>query len=107
MSAQLGISVAGTMDFNGHMANTAYLDLAADVRMAFFAEHGFPPAEFVAAAAIPHMRLSDIPMEFSSLGPLAFYALDVGRTSLRAKEFRRLLCRSELSRVASHRAWSR
>ena len=36
----------GTMDFNGHMANTAYLDLAADVRMAFFAENGFPPAEF-------------------------------------------------------------
>jgi hypothetical protein len=32
-----------TMDINGHMANTAYLDLAADVRMAFFAEHGFPP----------------------------------------------------------------
>ncbi len=35
-----------TMDINGHMANTSYLDLAADVRMAFFAEHGFPPAEF-------------------------------------------------------------
>jgi len=35
-----------TMDFNGHMANTAYLDLAADVRMAFFAEHGWAPAEF-------------------------------------------------------------
>ena len=38
-----------TMDFNGHLANTAYLDLAADVRMAFFAEHGFPPTEFSAA----------------------------------------------------------
>lgn len=36
----------GTMDFNGHMANTSFLDVAADVRMAFFAEHGFPPAEF-------------------------------------------------------------
>jgi acyl-CoA thioester hydrolase len=36
----------GTMDFNGHMANRSYLDLAADVRMAFFAEHGFPPGEF-------------------------------------------------------------
>jgi acyl-CoA thioester hydrolase len=35
----------GTMDFNGHMANSAYLDLAADVRLAFMAEHGFPPAE--------------------------------------------------------------
>ena len=36
----------GMMDFNGHLANTAYLDLAADVRMAFFAAHGFPPGEF-------------------------------------------------------------
>src|SRR5262245_6054756 len=36
----------GTMDFNSHMANTAYLNLAADVRMAFFADHGFPPGEF-------------------------------------------------------------
>ena len=36
----------GSMDFNGHLANTAYLDLAADARMAFFAEHGFPPGEF-------------------------------------------------------------
>jgi acyl-CoA thioester hydrolase len=34
------------MDFNGHMANTAYLDLAADVRVAFLADHGFPPSEF-------------------------------------------------------------
>jgi len=30
----------GTMDSNGHVANTAYLDLAADARVAFFAEHG-------------------------------------------------------------------
>lgn len=30
----------GTMDFNDHMANTAYLNMAADVRMAFFAERG-------------------------------------------------------------------
>ena len=32
----------GAMDFNGHMANTAYLNPAADMRMAFFAEHGLP-----------------------------------------------------------------
>ena len=34
-----------TMDANGHMGNTSYLDMAADVRMAFLAEHGFPPTE--------------------------------------------------------------
>ena len=28
------------MDFNSHMGNTAYLNLAADVHVAFFAEHG-------------------------------------------------------------------
>ena len=46
----------GTMDFNGHMANTAYLNLAADVRMAFFAEHGFPPSEFRRLALGPVIR---------------------------------------------------
>jgi acyl-CoA thioester hydrolase len=34
------------MDFNSHMKNTAYLDKAADVRMMFFAENGFPVQEF-------------------------------------------------------------
>lgn len=50
----------GTMDFNGHLANTAYLDLAADVRMAFFAEHGFPPNEFGRLAIGPVMRKDEI-----------------------------------------------
>ena len=36
----------GDMDFNSHMRNTAYLDKAADVRMMFFAENGFPVEEF-------------------------------------------------------------
>jgi acyl-CoA thioester hydrolase len=48
------------MDFNGHMANTAYLDLAADVRMAFFAEHGFPPREFQRLAIGPVMKKDEL-----------------------------------------------
>ena len=36
----------GDVDFNGHMGNTSYLDLAVDVRMFFFAENGFPISEF-------------------------------------------------------------
>lgn len=36
----------GDMDFNAHMKNTAFLDKAADVRMMFFAENGFPMEEF-------------------------------------------------------------
>ena len=50
----------GTMDFNGHMANTAYLDLAADVRMTFFAEHGFPPSEFRRLAIGPVVRHDEL-----------------------------------------------
>jgi acyl-CoA thioester hydrolase len=36
----------GDMDFNSHMRNTSYLDRAADVRMLYFSENGFPMAEF-------------------------------------------------------------
>ncbi len=36
----------GDMDFNAHMRNTAYLDLAADTRMSFFQEHGFTARDF-------------------------------------------------------------
>ena len=48
------------MDFNGHLANTAYLDLAADVRVAFFAEHGFPPTEFRRLAIGPVVRRDEL-----------------------------------------------
>jgi acyl-CoA thioester hydrolase len=34
------------MDFNAHMKNTAYLDISGDVRMMYFAEHGFSMREF-------------------------------------------------------------
>ncbi len=37
----------GDMDLNGHMRNTAYLDKAVDVRMLYFAAHGFPMSEFM------------------------------------------------------------
>ena len=50
----------GAMDFNGHLANTAYLDLAADVRMAFFAEHGFPPSEFRRLGIGPVVRRDEV-----------------------------------------------
>jgi acyl-CoA thioester hydrolase len=49
-----------TMDFNGHLANTAYLDLAADVRFAFFAEHGFPPSEFRRLGIGPVVRKDEL-----------------------------------------------
>jgi acyl-CoA thioester hydrolase len=36
----------GDMDFNSHMANTAYLNKAGDIRMMYLTEHGFPMSEF-------------------------------------------------------------
>jgi acyl-CoA thioester hydrolase len=36
----------GDMDFNSHMGNSAFLNKCSDVRMLFFAEHGFPMQEF-------------------------------------------------------------
>jgi len=50
----------GTMDFNRHLANTAYLNLAADVRVAFFSEHGFPPSEFRRLAIGPVVRKEEL-----------------------------------------------
>ena len=34
------------VDMNGHLRNTAYIDLAVDVRIAYFEANGFPAAEF-------------------------------------------------------------
>ena len=50
----------GAMDFNGHLANTAYLDLAADARMTFFAEHGFAPSEFRRLGIGPVIRKDEL-----------------------------------------------
>jgi acyl-CoA thioester hydrolase len=50
----------GDMDFNGHMRNTAYLDRAADVRMIYFAENGFPMSEFVRLRLGPVVKKDEI-----------------------------------------------
>lgn len=50
----------GDMDFNAHMRNTAYLDKAADVRMMFFAEHGFPMSEFARLRIGPAIMKDEI-----------------------------------------------
>ena len=36
----------GEMDFNGHMRNTAYLDVSGHVRMVYFDAHGFSMRRF-------------------------------------------------------------
>ena len=50
----------GDMDFNSHMKNTAFLDKSADVRMMYFAEHGFPTAEFARLKLGPVVMKDDL-----------------------------------------------
>ena len=50
----------GDMDFNSHMRNTAFLDKAADVRMLFFSEHGFPMQEFLRRKIGPVIRKDEL-----------------------------------------------
>jgi acyl-CoA thioester hydrolase len=48
------------MDFNSHMRNTAYLDKSADVRMMFFAAHGFSVREFYRLKIGPVVQKDEI-----------------------------------------------
>ena len=48
------------LDSNAHMANTAYLDIAVDVRLSYFAEKGMPPADFVKRRIGPVVRRDEV-----------------------------------------------
>jgi acyl-CoA thioester hydrolase len=48
------------LDANGHMANTAYLDMAVDVRFLYFTSCGFSPAQFLASAIGPVVRRDEV-----------------------------------------------
>jgi acyl-CoA thioester hydrolase len=48
------------MDVNGHMANTAYLDIAVDVRFMYFASQGFPASEFARLRIGPIVRRDEV-----------------------------------------------
>lgn len=86
----------GDMDFNAHMRNTAYLDKSADLRMMFFADHGFPTAEFARLRIGPVVMRDEIEYfrEIGLLQPvratlqLAGLAEDGSRFALR-NEFHR------------------
>ena len=84
------------MDFNSHMANTAYLDKTADVRQKFLAEHGFPVAEFGRLRIGPVVRKDEVEY-FAEVGlqeeieityMLAAHATDGSRFLLRHEVFR-------------------
>ncbi len=48
------------VDMNGHLANTAYIDLAVDVRLFFFEANGFSVMEFHRQGFGPVMRRDEI-----------------------------------------------
>ena len=48
------------LDANGHMANTAYLDIAVDARFMYFAQSGLPPSEFARLRIGPVVRRDEV-----------------------------------------------
>ncbi|HEX4857394.1 MAG TPA: thioesterase family protein [Usitatibacteraceae bacterium] len=48
------------LDANGHMANTAYLDVAVDCRMGYFQSMGFGPEEMARARLGPVVRKDEV-----------------------------------------------
>jgi acyl-CoA thioester hydrolase len=99
------------MDFNAHMANTAYLNFAADLRFTYFQEHGFSASEFARRQIGPVVFRDEVDYyrEFRLLESvtvtlqLAAISEDAGRFKLRNEFFKD---NGELAaRVISHGAW--
>lgn len=100
----------GDMDFNSHMRNTAYLDKSADVRMMYFAECGFPMAEFmrlklgpvVMRDEVEYFRECHLLDEITVTFAMAGLSDDASRMLLRNEFFRKgVLC----ARVTSTAGW--
>lgn len=84
------------MDYNAHMGNTAYLDKAVDVRLGFFAEHGFPASELsrlnigpvILREELEYYREIRLLQEFSVTLELAGLSASGDRFRLRNQFFR-------------------
>ncbi len=86
----------GDMDFNSHMRNTAYLDKSGDVRMMFFAEHGFPMTEFMRLKIGPVIMKDEVEY-FNEIGLLQEVTVTLALAGLSRDE--RLFClRNEFHR---------
>jgi acyl-CoA thioester hydrolase len=66
----------GNVDFNGHMANTSYMDFAATTRLSFFSSNGFPPSEFVQRQLGPVVK-SEFVEYFREIKMLEGFRVDV------------------------------
>src|SRR5205085_10694043 len=84
------------LDANGHMANTAFLDICVDVRFAHFESQGFPASEFARLRIGPVVRRdeADYYREMHRLQPskvnfaLAGISDDASRFRIRHEVFR-------------------
>ena len=83
----------GDMDFNAHMRNTAYLDKSGDVRMLFFAEHGFPMSEFVRLRIGPVVRKDEVEY-FREIGLLESFCVTLALAG-QSEDGSRFLLRNE------------
>jgi acyl-CoA thioester hydrolase len=87
----------GDMDFNSHMKNTAFLDKSVDVRMMFFAENGFPMAEFVRLRMGPVVMKDEVEY-FKEVGLLQEVHINLALCGL-APDASRFILRNEMSRA--------
>jgi len=87
----------GDMDFNSHMRNTAFLDKAADVRMMFFSENGFPMDEFLRRKFGPVIRRDEVEY-FKEVHLLEELRVSLSMAGL-AEDGSRFLLRNEFRRV--------
>ncbi len=71
----------GDMDSNSHMINTAFLAKAADVRLIFFAENGFPMEEFTRLKFGP-LAMKDEIEYFKEIRLLEEFKVDVSIAGL-------------------------
>jgi acyl-CoA thioester hydrolase len=84
------------VDANGHMRNVAFLDKAVDLRLLFFAEHGFPVEAFATRAVGPVVMKDEVQYfrevglleSFTGTLALAGMADDGSRFRLRNEFFR-------------------
>lgn len=70
------------MDFNGHVRNTAYLDMSGDVRMMYFHDHGVAATEFARLGIGPVIVRDEVEYrrEFRLLDSIRVTLAAVGRT---------------------------
>lgn len=87
----------GDMDFNAHMRNTAYLDKSGDVRMMFFAEHGFPMSEFARLRLGPVVMKDEVEY-FKEVNLLESLTVNLGIAAM-AEDGSRFQMRNEFYRA--------